>query len=190
MANGGELYREILYTPQQVDDRIEEMAVEITRRYNSADTLFVCILNGALPFASKLMPAIARIEPEYHPNVQSMIVSRYGKNRVAGTPTLVTDLPPAYDDLSGIQVVLLDDMIDRGGTKKFTEQHLIQKGAKDVECIVLVRKLLEPPSNVEVVMHGFDAPDEFLTGMGMDDARLAKEGNRWAGWIAIANSDA
>jgi len=79
----------------------------------ATDTLFVALLNGALPLTAKLMRAIQRHDPHFHPNVQSMIVSRYGSSREPGKPHLVTDLPPDYRVLTGRHVVLLDDLVRR-----------------------------------------------------------------------------
>jgi len=183
------LYKEILYTESEVDARIAEMAVDITRNYKGTGTLFVALLNGALPFTAKLMRAIQHHDPHFHPNVQSMIVSRYGSSREPGKPRLVTDLPPDYRVLTGRHVVLLDDLVDGGGTTDLTERHLYGYGAENVERIVLVKKLKKPPVKCSLAMYGFEAPDLWLTGMGMDNAHLAPEANRWAGWIAIANPD-
>ena len=183
------LYEEILYSEAEVDQRIAEMAAEITRRYKGTDTLFVSLLNGAQPFTAKLMRAIQHHDPHFHPNVQSMIVSRYGSGRQAGTPRLVTDLPPDYRVLTGRHVVLLDDLVDGGGTTDFTEAHLYSYGAAKVERIVLVKKLRNPPVERNLAMFGFEAPDVWLTGMGMDNANIAPEANRWAGWIAIAHAN-
>jgi len=183
------LYKKILFTEAEVDARIAEMAVEITRVYKGTDTLFVSLLNGAQPFTAKLMRAIQRHDPYFHPNVQSMIVSRYGTSRDGGEPRLVTDLPPDYRVLTGRHVVLLDDLVDGGGTTDFTERHLYDYGAWTVERIVLVKKRKVPPIEAKIALYGFEAPDVWLTGMGMDNVRLGPEANRWAGWIAIANTD-
>jgi hypoxanthine phosphoribosyltransferase len=181
------LYQEILFTEQQVNERIDEMATEIIQKYNPDETLFVNLPNGALPFMTKLMSAIQVQDPYFHPNVQSMIISRYGVSREPGLLRLVTDLPPNYRDLSDYVVVLLDDLIDEGDTLKYARQHLLDYGAKRVDPIVLVKKLKDPAVEGGIAMHGFEAPDAWLTGMGMDDPRLGKDANRWAGWIAIAN---
>ena len=139
------LYKQILYSEAEVDARIAEMATDICRIYKGTDTLFVSLLNGAQPFTAKLMRAIQHHDPYFHPNVQSMIVSRYGMSRDGGTPHLVTDLPPDYRVLDGRHVVLLDDLVDGGGTTDFTEHHLYSYGAATIERIVLVKKLKKPP---------------------------------------------
>ncbi len=181
------LYKELLYSSEQVNARIGVMATEIIAIYQDTNPLFVSLLNGAAPFTSKLMFAIQQQAPDFQPNVQSMIVSRYGTSRTAGQPCVVTDLPPAYRDLSGRHVIILDDLIDGGGTTNFTEQHLLGYGAEKVERIALVVKRKAVPTNVQLVLFGFETPDVWLTGMGMDDERLAPEGNRWANWIAVAH---
>lgn len=180
------LYERLLFSEQQVDQRIREMAAEIVERYRGVRPLFISLLNGAAPFTAKLMTAIQHTDPTFHPNVQSMIVSRYGTSRHGGEPRVVTDLPPQYRDLSGRHVIILDDLIDAGGTICFTERHLLDYGAAGVDRIVLVKRRKDPPVGVELALFGFEAPDVWLTGMGMDDERLATEGNRWAGWIAVA----
>lgn len=180
------LYKELLFTEHQVDAKIEEMAVEIIGLYKNKNTIFVGLLNGSQPFTAKLMFAIHQQDPHFHPNIQSMIVSRYGRGRTPGQTRVVTDLPPSYRDLVGRHVVLLDDMLDGGGTLEFATRHLQKYGAEQVDRIVLVKKRKSPSPAIALTMYGFDAPDEWLTGMGMDDERLGAEGNRWAGWIAIA----
>jgi hypoxanthine phosphoribosyltransferase len=182
------LYKKILFNADQVNARIDEMAEKIIASYDSEATVFVSLLNGALPFSSKLMQAIQMRDPYYHPNVQSMIVSRYGRSRTPGPLQLITDLPPNYRDLTGKHVVLIDDLIDEGDTLKYAEEHLLKYGAKRVDNVVLVKKTKDPAVEAHVAMFGFEAPDVWLTGMGMDDERLGSEGNRWAGWIAIANT--
>lgn len=182
------LYKELLFTEADVDARIAELAAEITERYDPVTTIFVSLLNGAQPFTAKLMFAIQAHRPYYHPNVQSLIVSRYGVNRDPGQLRLVTDLPPAYRDLTGYRVVVLDDLIDGGETLAYARDHLLGYGATSVEYVVLVRKQKGQPVPPALAMYGFEAPDRWLTGMGMDDTRLGREANRWAGWIAIANT--
>ncbi len=182
------LYKELLYTAEQVSERINEMAAEIIKNYDRTNTVFVSLLNGAQPFSSKLMQSIQAQDEYFHPNVQSMIVSRYGANREPGELRLITDLPPSYRDLTGKHIILLDDLIDAGDTLEYAKKHLMAYGAKQVDNIVLVKKNKPQLPTVEIALYGFDAPDAWLTGMGMDDERLGAEGNRWAGWIAIANT--
>ncbi|MEO6109581.1 MAG: phosphoribosyltransferase family protein [Candidatus Saccharimonadales bacterium] len=194
------LYEELLFTEEQVTKRVDEMAEEIISQYDPENTLFVGLLNGALPFHSALMKSIAHLDPEFHPNAQFMTLSRYGENREpVEQPRLVMDLPNAYADLTGQVVVVVDDLIDEGVTLNRARDIMLSRGAAEVNSLVLVKKDKEfvPLGNQAIrgmVKFGFAAPDKWLTGMGMDDARLTidsnrlgGEGNRWAPWIAIAN---
>jgi len=128
-----DLYEELLFDEAQVDARISEMAQQIAENYSPATTLFVSLLNGAQPFTAKLMHAIQRHDPCFHPNAQSMIVSRYGPNREPGELRLVTDLPPKYRELTGYHVILLDDLIDGGDTLKYARDRLAGYGAQQVD---------------------------------------------------------
>lgn len=187
--SGEGLYKELLYSEGEVAARINEMAAEIVERYRGQNVLFVNMLNGAQPFASMLMFAIGRHSPAFHPNLQSMIVSRYGPHREPGQMRLVTDLPPEYRDLTGYTAVVLDDLLDEGETLRYEDQLLRGRGAAKVESIVLGRKVPSETGQWDdnVVMVGFDnLPRDWLTGMGLDDNRIAPEANRWAGWIALA----
>ena len=181
------LYKQILFTQQEIEQRIQAMAETIVKTYDSKQTLFVCILNGALPFSVKLMEAISAYNPEYQPNLQTIYISRYGANRSSGETHIVHDLSPEYHDLRGKHVVLLDDLVDEGGTLTFLEGHMKHYGAEKVDAVVLIKKQKPYPPPPIVTDFGFTAPDKWLTGMGMDDTRLGIEANRWAPWIAIAN---
>jgi hypoxanthine phosphoribosyltransferase len=135
------------------------------------------------------MCAIQAYDPHFHPNVQSMIVSRYGPNREPGQFRIVTDLPPDYRALAKYRVIVLDDLVDRGSTLRYAREHLLDYGAQQVDCVVLVKKMNGLPVEDSVVTFGFETPNVWLTGMGMDDSRIGPEANRWAGWIAAANTD-
>ena len=72
------VYMKILYSTEQVEQRIKEMAREIITQYANEKPLFVCLLRGAVPFTSQLMMNIAREDPSFHPDVIYMHASAYG----------------------------------------------------------------------------------------------------------------
>jgi hypoxanthine phosphoribosyltransferase len=182
-----QLYKEVLVKEVDVNTRIAEMAAEIVGKYKGRKTLFVELLNGARPFADSLMQAIQEIDQEFFPNLQSIIISRYGPNREPGPLRIVTDLPPEYRDLTEYSVVVIDDLIDGGETLRAAGDLVESYGAEDVSYAVLVKKDKERTVVVEPLMYGFELPDKWLAGRGMDDPRIAPEANRWLGDIAIAN---
>jgi hypoxanthine-guanine phosphoribosyltransferase len=94
--------------------------------------------------------------------------------------------------IEGRQVVLLDDMLDRGITAAFTADHLIERhGAVGVDLAVLTKKQTERDPRFDLfagqVTSCFDVPDVWVVGMGMDDARVAHEANRWLPYLAVAS---
>jgi hypoxanthine phosphoribosyltransferase len=165
------------------------MALDLTDHFDGEDPLFVSLLFGALPFAAGLMRSIARQRPHFHPQMDNMIVTRYGDSREGRQLRIVTDLSPKTK-ATGRPVVILDDIADTNETVNKTADHLTEfHGASLVNVAVLVdrdtpNKNGRGPDFVGFTFKG----DDWLTGMGLDDAELAPEGNRWAGYIALANS--
>ncbi len=182
MAN----YEKIIATDEQVWQRINEMAGEIIVRYKDTNPLFVCLLRGGAPFATKLMFAITNQAPDFHPEMDYVTIKTYGDERTDKASELLSDILPSTS-ANDRPVILLDDVLDKGLTAEFATRHFVENhGASSVELVVLAEKSRERAYG-SAALRGFDVPDDWLTGMGLDDASLAKEANRWAGYIAIAN---
>ena len=182
------LYKEKLASDEEVRSKIDEMATTIIRDFKDKNPLFVCLLRGGMPFAAQLMFAITRHDPHFNPELDYMTVSRYGGSQIASEPKVVMDL--SYKSVTKDRtIIILDDMIDKGGTYLFTKDHLKNKGASDIYLAVLVQRELEKPRGFDADYYCFNVKsEEWFTGMGLDDARLGIEANRWADYIAIANS--
>jgi len=88
----------ILYTSDQVTQRVKDMAQEIINTYPTDKPLFVCLLKGAVPFASQLLTAITEINPAFYPEVEYMHVSAYGDKREASDATTVASPKMLYVD--------------------------------------------------------------------------------------------
>ena len=175
----------LVATATEVQTHIERIAREITTAH-AATPLFVALLKGAAPFASQLMFQIAALRPDYHPEITYMMVATYGSGTAAGTPQIIADIDPRID-LSGRQIVIVDDVLDKGITADFVREHVITKGAQSVELAVLVDKQTDRLKDIEADYYGLKARDEWLVGMGMDDADLAHEGHRWLSEIRQIN---
>lgn len=171
----------ILQTTEQVDARIDEMAQEIIDRYSATKPLFICLLKGAVPFTAKLMDAITRHSPDFYPEVEYMHVSAYGEDREAGTAQVYSGVETAK--IAGRDIMVLDDCLDQGITYTRTKQYLLDSGAISVQLIVLADKAVERTDVETPTLTGFNTPDVWLVGMGMDDANTAPEAERWAGYI-------
>ena len=171
----------ILYTANQVTERIDAMAREIIAAYSTDKPLFVCLLKGAVPFASRLMAAIAKHNPTFYPEVEYMHISAYGDEREASTATTYSSIADTV--IRGRHVIVLDDCLDRGLTYQAAKQHLLKQEAASVGLVVLAHKQTGQPNGEVPRIVGFNTPDVWLVGMGMDDAATAPEAERWAGYI-------
>src|SRR5690242_6076913 len=113
-------YEEIA-SAKEVDREIDRIATEILNDYDMTP-LFVALLRGAAPFSSHLMHALTAHSPEFHPELDYMMVSTYGEGRHAGEPHIVTDLAPSTT-VHGRKVIILDDVLDKRITAEFVTAH-------------------------------------------------------------------
>jgi hypoxanthine phosphoribosyltransferase len=182
------LYKKILFTGEDVEQGVRNIATQLVDKYNRQNPLFVCLLRGAVPFSVELMSAIARQDPHFHPEMDYMTISTRGDSRTASEPVLKLDIDKERTVVTGRPVVVLDDMLDEGLTARFAHDHLIELGASNVDLAVMVERVQEREAygSAEFAAFRFEGK-EWLTGMGLDDTRVGHEGNRFAGWIAIAH---
>lgn len=176
----------LLASSNQIDAAIAEMAKSIIKDFSGAQPLFVALLRGAAPFASKLMFEVTRQAPDMHPELDYMTVSTYGEGRVVGTPHIAMDLAPDTEVRERL-VIVLDDVLDKGATSTFVSKYLYDKGAKTVKLAVLVEKDLVRTSPEHADYSCFHAGPEWLAGMGMDDTTVAHDGYRWLDEIRIVS---
>lgn len=174
--------RTIYATEDQVDARINELASDITRDLSGEKPLFVALLRGAAPFATKLMFAIAKANPSFQPELDYMMVKTYGAGQKAGEPHIITDLAPDTTTKDR-PVVIIDDVLDKGITAHFVASHLRSRGAEDIRLAVLADKRTERTHDIKADYRGFEVDDAWLVGVGMDDAGSGKEHSRWLGSI-------
>lgn len=166
-----------LASSEEINQSITQIAGDIISDHEQTP-LFVSLLRGANPFTSLLLFEIARQNPEYHPDVDYMMVSTYGNDNQAGEPHIVTDLAPSTT-VRNRDVVVIDDVLDKGITADFVFAHLRARGAVDLKLAVLCDKQVKREKPIEADYKGFTFSDKWLVGMGMDDPGAAKEGYRW-----------
>lgn len=166
-----------LASPEEINQSITYIASEIIRNYEQTP-LFVSLLRGANPFTSLLMFEIVRQKPDYHPDLDYMMVSTYGNGQLAGAPQIITDLAPSTK-VDGRPTIVIDDVLDKGITADFVANHLRARGASSVKLAVLCDKQATREKDIVADYTGFTFNDNWLVGMGMDDANAAHEGYRW-----------
>lgn len=178
----------LLYTAEQIDEQITRIASEIIRDHRHDNPLFVGLLRGAAPFATKLMFEIAQQAPDMHPDLDYMMISTYGSGRKAGEPRIVTDLAPTTRVKDRIAFVV-DDVLEEARTANHAFKHLQSLGASTTKLAVLAQKQVERAFPIEPDHYGFNAGSKWLVGMGMDDAEVAHEGYRWLNQIWEVKQD-
>lgn len=163
---------------ENITTTISRVAKEIIANHPHDNPLFVALLRGAMPFASKLMIAITHEKQNYHPDLDYMLVSTYGNDNRAGEPRIVTDIAPSTT-VENRNVIIVDDVLDKGITAEFVTRHFHALGATSVELAVLAEKNTDRIYDVSPDYCGFSFGDKWLVGMGMDDPTAAHEGYRW-----------
>jgi len=153
----------VLVTEEQIATRIEELAREIETKYEGKDLLLVGVLKGAVMFMADLSRAI-----QLPVNMDWMAVSSYG----SGTQSsgVVRILKYLDSDVLGRHVLIVEDIIDSGLTLSWLMSNLTARGAASVEVVALLRKPDAAKVDVDVAWVGFDIPNEFVVGYGLDYA--------------------
>ena len=154
---------EVLLTEEQIASRIAEMSREIERDYAGEDLLLVGVLKGAV----MVMADLAR-ELTMPITMDWMAVSSYGSStKSSGVVRILKDLDSA---LEGRKVLIVEDIIDSGLTLSWLLENLKSRGPASVEVCALLRKPDAATVQVDVRYVGFDIPNEFVVGYGLDYA--------------------
>lgn len=151
----------VLYTQQQLEDRIEEVAAQIDADYYGREPLIVGVLNGAMITVSDLTRAM-----KSHCSVDWMAISSYG----AGTQSsgVVRILKDLSTDIHGRDVLIVEDIIDTGLTLSYLVQNLLSREPASLEIMTMFRKPEAIDCEVDVKYIGYDVPNEFVVGYGLD----------------------
>jgi len=154
---------EVLVTEAEIQSKLAELARRIEADYDGRDILLVGVLKGAV----MVMADLAR-ELRAHVNMDWMAVSSYGAGtKSSGVVKILKDLDT---DLSGKHVLIVEDIIDSGLTLSWLRANLESRGAASVEICALLRKPDAAKIDVNVRYLGFDIPNQFVVGYGLDFA--------------------
>ncbi len=151
---------ERLFSPAEVEEALDRMASEITRRLERADPLVLVAMNGGLVPAGLLLPRL-----EFPLRLDYLHATRY-RERTFGTE-LQWKRPPE-ERLEGRTLLIIDDILDEGHTLQAILEHCRQAGAREVLSAVLVHKIHPRSNGLEADFTGVKAPDRYLFGYGMD----------------------
>ena len=153
----------VLLTEEQILTRIGELAQNIWRDYQGKDVLLVGVLKGAVLVMADLMRALPGSVP-----MDWMAVSSYGSGtKSSGVVRIIKDLDT---DITDRHVLIVEDIIDSGLTLSWIRSNLESRGPASVEICALLRKPDVAKVEIDVRYVGFDIPNEFVVGYGLDYA--------------------
>jgi hypoxanthine phosphoribosyltransferase len=152
---------ETLLTEEQIQRRLGELAREIEADYDGKDLLLVGVLKGAVMVMADLARSLER-----HVSMDWMAISSYGSGTTSsGVVRILKDLDT---DITGRHVLITEDIIDTGLTLSWLVANLRSRGPESVNICTLLRKPEAQRMAVDVRYVGFDIPDEFVVGYGLD----------------------
>jgi hypoxanthine phosphoribosyltransferase len=160
---------EVLFSASAIARRNLELAKEIASR-DYHDLLVISILKGSFVFAADLIRAMhdAGLSPE----VEFIFISSYGAGTVSGEVRVLRDID---NDVSGRDVLLIDDILESGKTLRFARELMMSRGARTCSIAVLLDKRVRRQTELEADYVGFECPDYFVVGYGMDVAHAFRE---------------
>jgi hypoxanthine phosphoribosyltransferase len=151
----------VLVTEEQIKTRVAELAKEIDSHYAGKDLLLVGVLKGAVMFMADMSRALqTRVQMDW------MAVSSYGSGTTSsGVVRILKDLDT---DVLGKNVLIVEDIVDSGLTLSWLVSNLEARGAASVQVVTLLRKPDAAKVEVDVRWVGFEIPNEFVVGYGLD----------------------
>jgi len=162
--NGPNGVGETLIAADRVQERVRELGAEISRDYAGRDLVLVGVLRGAAVFLADLMRALA-VPCE----VDFMAVSSYGSS--ADSSGVVRILKDLDDPVTGRDVLIVEGIVDSGLTLSYLLRNLAARDPASLEVCTLLSKPDRLRAEVPVRYTGFEIPDEFVIGYGLDYAQ-------------------
>jgi hypoxanthine phosphoribosyltransferase len=154
---------EPLYSAEQIQSRIAELGAQIASDYAGLNPLLIVVLKGAVIFASDLLRAI-----DMRLGIEFMAISSYGSStRTSGEVRIVKDLDVPIE---GRDILVIEDIVDTGLTLSYLIANLHARGASSVKLAALLDKFERRERPVEINYLGFQIPDAFVVGYGLDYA--------------------
>lgn len=151
----------VLITEEEIDRRVRELAAQISKDYEGREIRMVGILKGASFFMCELAKRIT-----VPVSIDFMQVSSYGgATESTGTVRIRKDLD---ESIEGLDVIIVEDIVDSGRTLAFLGDFLKSKGAKSIRYCTLLDKPERRVVDLKADYAGFEIPDQFVVGYGMD----------------------
>jgi hypoxanthine phosphoribosyltransferase len=155
--------QEILYSEEQIQAKVAELGEQISREYEGRNPLVICVLKGAFVFMADLVKRVT-IPLE----VDFMAISSYGQStKSSGVVKIIKDLDVSVE---GRDIIIVEDIIDSGLTLSYLIDVLERRNALSVKVVALFDKPGRRTVDLEPDYRGFEIPDAFVVGYGLDYA--------------------
>lgn len=146
---------------EDLQKRVKELAAQVDKDYEGKDLLLLGVLKGAVMAVADLSRAMQR-----HVEMDWMAVSSYGSGtKSSGVVRILKDLDR---DITGRNVLIVEDIVDTGLTLSWLKANLESRGVGNVEILTILRKPEAAQVEVDVKYVGFDIPTDFVIGYGLD----------------------
>lgn len=151
----------VIVTEKELQSKVAELAARIDADYKDRDLLLVGVLKGAIMAMADLTRAMQR-----HIEMDWMAVSSYGSGtKSSGVVRILKDLDR---DITGRNILIVEDIVDSGLTLSWLRANLLSRGAASVEILAILRKPEAAKVEVTCKYVGFDIPTDFVVGYGLD----------------------
>jgi hypoxanthine phosphoribosyltransferase len=151
----------VVITEADLQGRLKELADQVTKDYEGRDLLMIGVLKGAAIAMADMARLINR-----HVEMDWMAVSSYGAGtKSSGVVRILKDLD---QDVTGREILIVEDILDTGLTLSWLKGNLESRGAKNVDILTVLRKPEATKIDVYAKYIGFDIPNEFVVGYGLD----------------------
>jgi len=151
----------VIVDEKALQEKIKELAARVDKDYENKDLLLIGVLKGAVMAVADLSRALQR-----HVDMDWMAVSSYGSGtKSSGVVRILKDLDR---DITGRNVLIVEDIVDSGLTLSWLKSNLESRGANSVEILSILRKPESAKVEVNVKYVGFEIPPDFVVGYGLD----------------------
>lgn len=151
----------VLFSQEDIARRVAEMGTELAERFQGKKPLFLGVLKGCFVFMSDLVRACP-----IKSDLEFIAVSSYGNATSSSGRVQITH--DVQQDITGRDLVIVEDILDSGNTLAFLKDYMLAKGAKSITIVTLLDKPARREKAITADLAGFVVPDEFVVGYGLD----------------------
>ncbi len=151
----------ILITEEEIRCKVLQLAKEIDLDYKDKEPVFLSVLNGSFMFTADLIRAVT-----IPVGISFIFASSYGSSTISSGNVNIHNVKGF--DPAGKDIIIIEDIIDSGRTLSKIKQYLIEQGANSVELCTFLNKPSRRVVDIDVKYIGFEIPDEFVVGYGLD----------------------